>query len=229
MQGVKSKTVKKEASQVSQVSKEKKQDPELLSVAVQNPKDIALPAHRELSDAEKKHYRGLLEAFIFLASTPLPLGLLAKQCQLDRSNTRALVDDLMDDYEERNGGFVLKEIAGGYQFISTERYSSFLKECFKEQKREKLSRATLETLAIICYQQPITLPEIDELRGTSSRTMLSNLLQHKLIKSQGTRPVPGRPTLYVTSRNFLSHFALGSLNDLPPLKEIKELEFDSLD
>ena len=226
MQDLKGKTVKKE---VSEASKEKEQDPGLLSVAVQNSKDIALPAHRELSDTEKLYYRGLLEAFIFLANEPLPLGLLAKQCQLDRSNTRSLVDKLADDYEERDGGFVLKEIAGGYQFITAERYSPFLQECFKEQKREKLSRASLETLAIICYQQAITLPEIDEIRGTSSRTMLSTLLQHKLIKTQGTRPVPGRPTLYVTSRNFLSHFALGSLNDLPSLKEVKELEFDSLD
>ena len=219
MQGLKNKTEKKE----------KKKSSELFSLAVQSQKDLGLPSHRKLSDKEKNHYRGLLEAFIFMSNEPLSLGALAKECHLDRSNTRSLVDELVDGYEERDGGFVLKEIAGGYQFITSERYSSTLKEHGKARKREKLSRATLETLAIISYQQPITLPEIDDIRGSSSRTMLSTLLQRKLIKTQGNRPVPGRPTLYVTSSNFLSHFALGSLNDLPPLRELKELEFDNLD
>ena len=209
-------------------AKEKKEDSKLLSLAVQSSKDLNLSPEKKLSGAGKKHYRGLLEAFLFLAKEPISLGFLAKELQLDRSTTRTLVDELIDDHEEREGGFVLKEISGGYQFITSERYSSSLKECFKEKRREKLSRSALETLAIICYQQPITLPEIDEIRGSSSRSMISNLLQHKLIKAQGNRPVPGRPTLYATSPDFLSHFALGSLNDLPSLREVKELEFDNL-
>ena len=206
-----------------------KSDQENVKLSVQDKKDAALPEYRELSQTEKEHYRGLIESVIFTALEPISLGLICKQCQLDRSNARKAIDFLIDDYEERNGGLILREIAGGYQFITSERYSSEMKDIYKEKKRLSLSRAALETLAIICYQQPITLPEIEEIRGASSRSMLSILLQHKLIKPQGTRLTPGRPSLYVTTQKFLLHFSLGSLHDLPSLREVKELEFDELD
>ncbi len=201
---------------------------ETLAIPLQSTKDATLPPYRELEEKEKSYYQGLIEALLFVSTDPVSLGFLAKHCQLDRVNTRTLVDDLIDNYEELSRGIVLKEIASGYQLLTSEQYSNVMKNIHKEQKRGTLSRATLETLAVICYQQPITLPEIDEIRGTSSRTMLSNLLQKKLIKAQGNRPIPGHPTLYATTRDFLTHFALGSLNELPPLKEIKELEFDAI-
>ncbi len=201
----------------------------LVRVPVSETPDAALPEHRELSAEEMDYYRGLLEAVIFMSTEPISLSVLAKRSELDRVNTRILVDSLIDDYAERDSGIALREIAGGYQFITSEKFSPAIKEIFKEQKRETLSRATLETLAIISYRQPITLPEIDEVRGVNSRAMVTQLLQRKLIKPQGYRPVPGRPTLYVTSRSFLSHFALNSLSDLPALEEVKELKFDDLD
>ncbi|MCB1317424.1 MAG: SMC-Scp complex subunit ScpB [Leptospiraceae bacterium] len=205
-------------------------DPEsLLNVQVGSGADVALPEHRELSQEETDYYRGLLEAILFLSTEPMSLTVLAKRAQLDRVNTRILVDTLVDDYSERDGGIQLREIAGGYQFLTADRYSPVMKELYKEQKRETLSRSTLETLAIISYRQPITLPEIEEVRGVNSRAMVTTLLHRKLIKPQGYRPVPGRPTLYVTTRNFLSHFALNSLAELPPLEDIKELNFDEID
>ncbi|MBX7056951.1 MAG: SMC-Scp complex subunit ScpB [Leptospirales bacterium] len=191
--------------------------------------DAALPEHRELSREEEEFYRGLIEAALFLAPEPLSISSLARRCNLDRVNARVLADSLADDYAERDGGVQLREIAGGYQFVTAERYSAAIKEVFKEQKRETLSRSTLETLAIISYRQPITLPEIEEIRGVNSRAMVVQLLQRKLIKPQGYRPAPGRPTLYVTTRQFLSHFALNSLGDLPTLEDVKELKFDDLD
>ena len=202
---------------------------EALADPIQKAEAAVDSCRRELSEEEKIYYQGLIEALLFLATEPVPLSFLAKQCLLDRSDTRSLVDTLMDDYEEKDGGITLKEIAGGYQFLTAERYSPAMKQIYKEQKRESISRATLETLAVICYQQPITLPEIDDVRGTSSRKMVGTLLQKKLVKTQGNRPVPGRPTLYVTTRDFLSRFALGSLHDLPPLKDVRELEFDTLE
>ncbi len=205
-------------------------DQENLSLPVrQDARDAALPVHRELSEQEKEHYRGLIEAVIFLATEPISLSLVCKQCNLDRVNAREAVDFLIDDYEARNGGLLLKEIAGGYQFITSERYSIEMKNICKEKKRISLSRAALETLSIICYQEPITLPEIEDIRGASSRAMIGVLLQHKLIKPQGMRLTPGRPSLYVTTQKFLSHFSLGSLQDLPSLREVKELEFDEID
>ena len=202
---------------------------ETITVSIQNSKDTSLPKHRELSTEEDSYYLGLIEAIAFLSTEPIPLGVVARHCQLDRVNTRRLLDILMDEYETRNGGIVLREIAGGYQFITSERYSEDMKTRFESKRRETLSRGVLETLAIICYQQPITLPEIEAIRGVSSRSMVATLLQRNLIKPQGYRPVAGRPTLYVTTSDFLTHFALGSLNDLPSLREVKELEFDDID
>ncbi|MCB1326723.1 MAG: SMC-Scp complex subunit ScpB [Spirochaetales bacterium] len=201
----------------------------IVHLPVSEATEAGLPEPRELDHDEIHYYRGLVECILFLSTEPVALSALARRCQLDRANTRMLVDSLIDDHAERDGGFLLREIAGGYQFTTSERYSQAMKELFKEQKRETLSRSTLETLAIICYRQPITLPEIDEVRGVNSRAMVTTLLQKKLVKPQGYRPVPGRPTLYVTTRNFLTHFALNSLADLPPLEDIKELKFDDLD
>lgn len=216
------------APEVEAGSEETPGDGELVQVPVGGA-DAALPEHRELTPEEMEYYRGLLEAVIFMGTEPITLSVLARRTELDRVNTRILVDSLIDDYAERDSGIALREIAGGYQFITAEKYSPAIKTIFKEQKRETLSRATLETLAIISYRQPITLPEIDEVRGVNSRAMVTQLMQRKLIKPQGYRPVPGRPTLYVTSRSFLSHFALNSLSDLPALEDVKELKFDDLD
>ena len=203
---------------------------EMLAISVQNAKNVGLPTHRELSKDEKKYYRGLMEALIFLATEGISLGMLAQRVNLDRANVRQLIDELEDEYESRDGGIILREIGGSYQFITAPNYSTELGELYQgTPKRETLSRSTLETLAIICYRQPITLPEVEEVRGVSSRAMISALLQKKLIKPQGQRPVPGRPTLYATTREFLQHFALASLNDLPTLREIKELQFDEIE
>lgn len=201
---------------------------EMVHIPVKDGKVAGLPEHRELSNDESDFYRGLLEAILYLATEPCSLNTLARKCELDRVNARILVDTLVDDFAERDGGVVLREIAGGYQFITADRYSDAMKSLFREQKKETLSRSTLETLAIISYRQPLTLPEIEDIRGVNSRAMVTTLLQKKLIKPQGYRPVPGRPTLYVTTRNFLSHFALNSLADLPTLEDVKELNFDEI-
>lgn len=200
-----------------------------VEVPVDTKEDAGLPAHRDLSQEEMEHFRGLIEAVLFLSPEPLSVAVLARKCTLDRVNTRILADSLVDDYAERDGGILLREIAGGYQFITSDRYSQSLKTILHADKKESLSRAALETLAIICYRQPVTLPEIEDIRGANSRTMVVQLMQKKLIKPQGYRPVPGRPTLYVTTRHFLTHFALNSLADLPVLEDVKELKFDDLE
>lgn len=202
---------------------------EYLEIPVQDVSEAGLPPHRELSQEELEYYRGLIEAVLFVSTEPLSPGALARKCELDRVNARIIVDSLIDDYAERDGGIVLREISGGYQFLTSERYSKGMASIFNEQKKERLSRSTLEALAIISYRQPITLPEIDELRGANSRAMVNTLLAKKMIKPQGYKPVPGRPTLYVTTRNFLTHFSLNSLAELPPLEDIKELKFDEID
>lgn len=139
------------------------------------------------------------------------------------------MDEILLEFQERNGGFLLREIAGGYQFYTNEVYFKILGSIFKEKRRETLSKSTIDTLAIIAYKQPITLPEIDDIRGVSSRAMVTTLIAKKLIKPIGQKEVPGRPTLYGTTSEFLLHFGLNKLSDLPPPGEVKELKFDNLD
>jgi segregation and condensation protein B len=205
------------------------QQDDSLEIPVKASSDAGLPEYRELAREEIDHFRGLIEAALFVSPDPLSLSVLARQCNLDRVNTRILVDSLMDDYAERDGGILLREISGGYQFVTSDRYGEQIKGILGGPRTEKLSRSVMETLSIICYRQPITLPEVDEVRGVNSRQMIATLLQKKLIKPQGYRPVPGRPTLYVTTKQFLAHFALNSLGDLPPLQDLKELPFDDIE
>ena len=128
----------------------------------------------------REYNKGLIEALIFLSGEPVKLASLADSIKLEKAFVRELLDELILDYSEKNGGFLLKEIAGGYQFLTNEVYYKILGNIFKEKKRETLSRGTLDTLAIISYKQPITLPEIDEIRGVSSRNMVSTLIAKKL-------------------------------------------------
>lgn len=175
---------------------------------------------------ERNYTKGLLEALLFLSSDPIKLSALAKSCGIEKTEARELLDELILDYQEREGGFLLREIAGGYQFITNQKYSEILSHIFKDKKRETLSRGTLDTLAIIAYKQPITLTELDEIRGVSSRAMVASLMSKKLVKAVGQKEVPGRPTLYGTTNEFLLHFGLSKLTDLPTPVEVKELKFE---
>ncbi|EKJ87041.1 segregation and condensation protein B [Leptospira meyeri] len=175
---------------------------------------------------ERTYTKGLLEALLFLSSDPIKLSALAKSCGIEKTKARELLDELILDYQEKEGGFLLREIAGGYQFITNQKYSEILAHIFKDKKRETLSRGTLDTLAIIAYKQPITLTELDEIRGVSSRAMVASLMSKKLVKAVGQKEVPGRPTLYGTTNEFLLHFGLSKLTDLPTPVEVKELKFE---
>ncbi len=177
----------------------------------------------------KEYYKGLLEALVFLSAEPIKLSSIATSAGIDKSLAREILDEIVLEFEERNGGFILKEIAGAYQFFTNDAYFQILGTIFKEKRRETLSKSTLDTLAIIAYKQPITLPEIEEIRGVSSRAMITTLTAKKLIKPIGQKEVPGRPTLYGTTSEFLVHFGLNKLSDLPPPHEVKELRFEDLE
>lgn len=217
------------AVQLAEREVEEHESEDQLEIPIQSDSDAGLPSHRELTAEEMDFYRGLIEAVLFVSPEPISVTALARQCNLDRTNTRILVDSLVDDYTERGGGITLREVAGGYRFLTSEAYSGALSGVFADRRPERLSRSVIETLAIVAYRQPITLPEIEEVRGVNSRAMIATLLQKKLVKPQGYRPVPGRPTLYVTTRQFLIRFHLNTLADLPPLRDLKELPFGDAD
>lgn len=183
----------------------------------------------KIENESRDYYKGLLEALVFLSSEPLKLSSLADSAGIEKAFARELMDEILLEFQEKNGGFLLREIAGGYQFYTNDIYFKILGSIFKEKRRETLSKSTIDTLAIIAYKQPITLPEIDDIRGVSSRAMVTTLIAKKLIKPIGQKEVPGRPTLYGTTSEFLLHFGLNKLSDLPPPGEVKELKFDNLD
>lgn len=169
--------------------------------------------------------RGLFEAVIFLSGEPLPISFFVKNFGIDPTQAKIIIDSLVDEYEERDGGIRLLEISKGYQFATSTRYAEQLRRIMGLERREKLSKGMLETLSIIAYKQPISIAEIDALRGVSSRMMVANLMKKNLIKPVGRKELPGRPLAYGTTDDFLKYFGLNKISDLPKLSEIKELTF----
>lgn len=119
-------------------------------------------------------------------------------------------------------GILVEEVAGGWRMVTAPETHAALRKYFADRDRQKLSMAALETLAIVAYRQPISGPEIQELRGKSSGAVLRTLLERRLIRICGRKEVVGKPFLYATTREFLIHFGLKSLKDLPPLEEFEE-------
>ena len=174
------------------------------------------------AELKKKHLKGLLEALIIVSKKPISMRQLVAIAKISLEDVRKIVDEMIDDYEERDGGIILRELDGCYQFVTNIAYSEQIQKILKIQRGKSLSSGALETLSIICYRQPMTLAEINDIRGVNSKSMIYILMERKLIKSDGYKSVPGKPTLYGTTRHFLQVFALNSLADLPALPEIKE-------
>lgn len=178
---------------------------------------------------EEKDICGLVEAILFISNEPLHISFFVNKLGFSLSNIRTILDFLMEFYEKRDGGIVLIEAPQGFQFVLNNKYTSQIRSVMGINKNTTLSRAMLETLAIIAYKQPAILAEIEELRGASSRMILTNLLKKKLIKPVGRKNLPGRPIAYGTTDEFLGFLGLKSLADLPSMSEIMEFPFESED
>ncbi|NLV67911.1 MAG: SMC-Scp complex subunit ScpB [Spirochaetes bacterium] len=180
------------------------------------------------SETDREHYlKGLFEAVFFLSNEPVPINFFVKNFMIDSTQVKIVIDSLVDEYEERDGGIRLAELSNGYQFVTSARYAEPLRHALGLKRRESLSRGMLETLAIIAYKQPLVLADIDELRGASSRMMVANLMKRNLVKPVGRKDLPGRPLAYGTTDEFLRFFGLNKLSDLPKLSEIKEFSIDT--
>src|SRR5262245_57273255 len=171
----------------------------------------------------RAYLKGLLEAILFVADRPLELKELARAAKLDRKRTAELLDELRADYAAR--GFRIQEVAGGVVFRTHASYADSVRN-FLAQRPVRLSRAQLETLAIVAYRQPITRPEIDDVRGVDSGPVLKGLLERDLVRILGKKDEPGRPMLYGTTPGFLEFFGLQALEQLPTLREFTELTDD---
>ena len=184
--------------------------------------DDNLDKYEDIILKDNTYYYGLFEAILFLSNNPLPLSFFVKNFGMDFKNAKIILDSIADEYEERGRGILLKEMPGGYQFITRNIFAEDIRRVLFFNKKEGLSKGMLETLSIIAYKQPIILAQIDELRGVSSRMMLAKLMKRNLIKPIGRKELPGRPLLYGTTDEFLKQFGLKSLLDLPNLSEIEE-------
>ncbi len=177
------------------------------------------------SNVARRHLKGLLEALVFVSDKPMTTRELARAASAQTKDVGELLSELKSDYVSR--GLQLEEIAGGWMFRTNVLFAPFVRDLTK-QKAVRLTRAQLETLAILAYRQPITRPEIDEVRGVDSGATLKLLLERDLVRILGKKDEPGRPLLYGTTAHFLEFFSLKSLKDLPTLKEFTELNDDSI-
>jgi segregation and condensation protein B len=172
---------------------------------------------------EEKHTRSIaeivsiIEALIFVADEPITVKILSDVLEEDRETIEAAVEELKGEYETREGGLQLREIAGGWQISTRTEYHEEVRKYLKTRPNAKLSLASLETLAVIAYKQPVTVPEILEIRGTQSTSA------KRLIVMKGHKETVGRPMLYGTSKDFLIQFGLKDLTELPSIEDFEDL------
>lgn len=166
----------------------------------------------------------ILEAMLFSCNEPISADKLAKLAGgIDAKVVAGLLRELEHDYDERQSGLMIIEIAGGFQMSTRATLSDWVLKLQKQRRRTLLSPATLETLSIIAYKQPVTRAEVEAIRGVDSSAPLRTLVDLNLIAIGGKKEVVGRPQLYITAENFLKVFGLSSLGSLPSIPELKEM------
>ena len=178
--------------------------------------------------------KALIEALIFAAQEPLSLNQIRSIYQGDNVRgdeskhiepeaVRQIITDLNKEYARHDRPYRIVQIAGGYQFATLSDYAGWLGKLYKEQGRRKLSQSGVETLAIIAYKQPIAKAEVEKIRGVNCDYVLKSLLEKELLTVTGRAETVGRPLLYGTTREFLKHFGLNDITDLPRPREIEEI------
>ena len=169
--------------------------------------------------------KALIEGIIYVAPEPVTLdGILKVLEGEERERVKAKLDELVADYEQNAHGIQIRQVANGYKFSTKAEHHEVLRKYVKSLKPPvRLSKPALETLAVIAYRQPVTMPEIEEIRGVDSGGVIHTLLEKKLVVTAGRKSVVGRPILYRTSKDFLVHFGLKDVGELPSLKEFEEL------
>jgi segregation and condensation protein B len=162
------------------------------------------------------HGKAILEAILLASTEPLTVRKIAEVIGLDEKDSAILIDDLRKEYQQPGRGLYIQEMAGGYVLTTRPEYAAYVEKLIQPKSRG-LSHASLETLAIIAYRQPITRAEIEGVRGVKVDRSLEPLVDRKLIRELGRKEAPGRPVLYGTTREFLHYFGLSDLKGLPPI------------
>jgi segregation and condensation protein B len=165
----------------------------------------------------------VVEALIFVSEEPLSVKELAAVLKTEKASIEEAVANLNDEFNARQSGLQLREVAGGWQFATRPEFHEHVRAFLKTRPSAKLTIASLETLAVIAYRQPITVPEILEIRGVQSPSSIKTLLDKKLIVAKGRKETVGRPMMYGTSKEFLLQFGLKDLSELPSVEDFHDL------
>jgi segregation and condensation protein B len=167
--------------------------------------------------------KAIIEALIYVSDEPLNAKSVAEVLKEDTSLVEAGIAGLVEEFNGRASGLQLREVAGGWQFATRPEYHEHVRVFLKSRPSAKLSLASLETLAVIAYKQPITVPEILDIRGVQSPSSIKTLLDKKLIVAKGRKEAVGRPMMYGTSKEFLIQFGLKDLSELPSIEDFEDL------
>jgi segregation and condensation protein B len=165
----------------------------------------------------------ILEALVFVADEPIPAKALADVLEEETDFVQSAIEELAREYDARKSGLMLREIAGGWQITTKTEFHDEIRRFLKTRPSAKLSLAALETLAVIAYKQPVTVPEILEIRGVQSASAIKTLLDKKLIVAKGRKETVGKPMQYGTSKDFLIQFGLKDLSELPSIEDFEDL------
>jgi segregation and condensation protein B len=174
---------------------------------------------------EDNQLKSAIEALLFVSGAPLSVDKLKHIIEeVSPDQVEAQLRAIQQEYEDRNAGIMLAEVAGGYQFATRPENVAWIRKFKSVKASAKLSKPALETLAILAYKQPITRSEVEAIRGVNIGGIIRNLMERRLVKIVGKKDVPGKPILYGTTLEFLQYFGLKDLSSLPTLKEFQELD-----
>ncbi len=194
--------------------------PEVLEQAELLPPETPAAA----ADAGAGQLRAVIEAIVYVSEEPASSAQIAGALGQPEDRVRQALEELAAEYDRASHGIMIREVAGGYQMTTKPEHHEAVRAFVKRLKRPlKLSLPALETLAVIAYKQPITAPEIQEIRGVHGASVLKTLLERNLITTAGRKQVVGRPILYRTTKDFLVQFGLKDLGELPTLKEFEDI------
>ncbi|MCE5220995.1 MAG: segregation/condensation protein B [Clostridium sp.] len=170
-----------------------------------------------MNDLNKNSLKSAIEALLFASGEPLSLQDLVNHLEEKTKLIEVIIQEMMEEYEDSNRGIKIICIKGSYQLVTKAQNADYIQKLLKKNKRQSLSQASIESLAIVAYKQPITRIDIDEIRGVKSESAIQRLIERDLIKEIGRLDVPGRPILYGTTEEFLRQFELKDLKELPYL------------
>lgn len=174
---------------------------------------------------EEKNYKAIIEAILFTMGESVDLGRIAETIELDKNQTRAIIEEMMSEWEHADRGVSIMELDGAYQMCTNSEMYEYLIRIAKQPKRRVLTDVLLETLSIIAYKQPVTKQEIEKIRGVSSDHAVNKLVEYNLVCELGRLDAPGRPLLFGTTEEFLRSFGVHDLEELPVLSPVQLEEF----